>query len=699
MPLSGSEKDYLVKVILGLDDVKFKAGLKDVETTTKKSTEKIKSSFESVGKTLFKVGAGMTLALTTPILLFAKSTLDAAVQMDSLKRGIIAVDGAGSDLTKTLKRLDEVAKLPGLGLKEAREGYVQLRAAGIEANLAVDAMMGFGNALATVGRGKAEMNGVLLALTQIVSKGKVMAQEINQIAERVPQIRVLMKEAFGTADTEALQKMGMSATEFIEGITEGLKKLPRFTSGAKNALENLDDAFFKLKGTIGELLFPLLESQLPKLEKYLVELTARIEKMSDAEKTNFLRTTAIIALSGPLLIFIGQVSIGISSIATAIASVNTALIVSGGAGVAKGAGMLAKIAAFFGTGAGIGLGTTAAAVGTYYVGKDVLSTEGRVEDVRKRAMDAGYIERLKQPHPMHFTPKMYLEELQRAQLKSDINMFGSGGSPFGMSDITDMGFIGAIGNIPGTKKASAVGTGGAYKPEEQKDVIDNRIDILLKSNRADFEVTKAIDAYRKTIEDRTRMMRFGKQLFGIPDINTPVYNPYDQPQYDLSLGEKNQFEQGSLLGGFLKDKFKGLFKGGGNKGGMNAWSQGLKSLGSNDNLWGMAGSAVSTLTSGGSLGDVAGGLLPMIGSAFGPVGAVVGTLLGGLFGKKKQRGADNSTPVFVNVTNWDGFWKTGFSLPTSFVMSGRSNKFGVDPHGRELAVAYEGWRTGQHFNP
>ena len=79
---------------------------------------------------------------------------------------------------------------------------------------------------------------MVLALSQIQSKGYVSAEEINQIAERLPQIRTLMLAAFGTASSEAIKDLGLSSEQFIEGITTQLEKLPRASGGIKNSLEN-----------------------------------------------------------------------------------------------------------------------------------------------------------------------------------------------------------------------------------------------------------------------------------------------------------------------------------------------------------------------------------------------------------------------------------------------------------------------------
>ena len=183
-----------------------------------------------------------------------------AARFDSLDRGLTAVMGSSGAAKDEFFKLREVAKLPGLGLEEAVAGSTRLQATGMSADLSRNALLGFGNALASVGGGKAELDRVTRALSQIQAKGKVSAEEINQLAEALPQIRAMMQNAFGTANTEQLQKMGLSSKEFITSITAEFMKLPRVTGGIQNSFENLDDATKLLKLSLGNELVPTISA-------------------------------------------------------------------------------------------------------------------------------------------------------------------------------------------------------------------------------------------------------------------------------------------------------------------------------------------------------------------------------------------------------------------------------------------------------
>jgi len=299
-----------------------------------------RKSDELSGK-LGSLGTKLSLGLTAPVLALGASVIKTATDMDSLKRGLTAVAGSSEEAERQLKRLQEVAKLPGLGFRDAVEGSIRLQAAGFNAALAERSLKAFGNALATVGKGKAELDGVTLALSQIASKGKISAEEINQLAERVPQIRVAIKEAFGTADTEVLQKAGIKAEEFVTRVVAQLEKLKQVSGGPKNAFENLSDAVEKSASRIGEKFFPIIEATLPKLESLATGAADAVDAFLLLPEP--IKNTAI-AL-GALTLAAGPVSSAVSGVISAIGGIKAA---AGVAGVAIaslfGAAVIASIA-------------------------------------------------------------------------------------------------------------------------------------------------------------------------------------------------------------------------------------------------------------------------------------------------------------------------------------------------------------------
>lgn len=297
----------------------------------------------NLGTSVRSFGTSWSIYVTAPLTTFLVTAGTAAVRMDSLKRGLTAVSGSTQEMEKQLVSLREVAKLPGLGFQQAIEGSISLQAAGMSANMAERSLMAFGNALATVGKGKADLSGVNLALTQIISKGKVMAQEINQLSERVPQIRKVMQAAFGTANTEEIGKLGLSSTEFIERIVEQLEKLPKVTGGAQNSVENLSDAAFIAFSKMGTSVLRVVMPAILFLTEKVEKLADWFDKLSPGTQNVIVVMVGLLAVIGPVAVIAGQLTIAVGGLISAYTTLVPliAAAVTGTAGLELAVGALA----------------------------------------------------------------------------------------------------------------------------------------------------------------------------------------------------------------------------------------------------------------------------------------------------------------------------------------------------------------------
>lgn len=253
---------------------------------------------------LNSVGNILSTSLTLPIGLAGAAALKSASDFESLERGLAAVTKEAGPLTTQLDRLQKVAQLPGLGFREAVQGSINLQAAGFSAKTAERALSAFGNALATVGKGRAELDGVVLALTQIQSKGKVSAEEINQLAERLPQIRVAIQNAFGTADTELIGKAGISSQEFVERIIREFERLPQVTGGVANSFENFRDKSEQALAQVGKALIPFataaLDALTPLVSK-LGEVGSAFGRLDPTIQTATISLLGLAVAVGPIL--------------------------------------------------------------------------------------------------------------------------------------------------------------------------------------------------------------------------------------------------------------------------------------------------------------------------------------------------------------------------------------------------------------
>lgn len=216
----------------------------------------------------FALVATATAAATKAGIEYGMNAIQQAASFDSLRKALSVYAGTTQETEKQLQRLKIVAEAPGLGFREAVQGSVRLQAIGFTATGAERALAAMGNALASSGGGKAELDGIVMALAQIIGKGTVSAEEINQIAERFPGIRKVMVNEFGTASAEIIQKT-TGPEGFITGLITGLEKLPKATGSAQTSIENFQDAIDQINIGVGDALIGGLLKDFQEFTTYL----------------------------------------------------------------------------------------------------------------------------------------------------------------------------------------------------------------------------------------------------------------------------------------------------------------------------------------------------------------------------------------------------------------------------------------------
>jgi tape measure domain-containing protein len=200
-----------------------------------------------IATTLADLTANAIMGIGKAFVDLTKSAVDSYKAFETNISALAIYNTTIQSTAAQLQRLRAIALQPGLSLDQVLKGVTYLEAAGFSAQIAERAIRVFGNALALAGKGSEDLAGVQLALGQIKSKGIISAEEINQIAERIPQVRRAMVAAFGTGNAEAIQKQGKTATEFITKIMDELDskkgKLPVAAQTITSFMKNATDAF------------------------------------------------------------------------------------------------------------------------------------------------------------------------------------------------------------------------------------------------------------------------------------------------------------------------------------------------------------------------------------------------------------------------------------------------------------------------
>lgn len=176
-----------------------------------------------------------------------------------------AATGSAANARQELEYVREVSERLGLELLSTSQSYAKLVAAAKETPELGKSLQtvfeGVSSATTALHLTREQTNGILLALEQMVSKGKVQTQElVLQLGQRVPGAFGLAAKALGTNTQQLsqwLEKGMIPAAEFLPrfgaALQEAYGPAAQQAAGGLNAeLNRLQNAFTELKVQAGE---------------------------------------------------------------------------------------------------------------------------------------------------------------------------------------------------------------------------------------------------------------------------------------------------------------------------------------------------------------------------------------------------------------------------------------------------------------
>ena len=190
------------------------------------------------------------LAWAAAVAFGGKACLDAALQMDRLDKSYTSIYGSASAAQQQLSYLYDVSGRLGLQFQSTAEGAKTFFAAGRGSTLEKDLNSIF-EAVSSAGTALSlstdDMHGAFIALGQMISKGKVQAEELRgQLGERLPGAFQLAAKAMGM--TTALDKFmadgKLTAEELLPKLAKVLKD--EYGAAAEEAAKGMQGSLNRL---------------------------------------------------------------------------------------------------------------------------------------------------------------------------------------------------------------------------------------------------------------------------------------------------------------------------------------------------------------------------------------------------------------------------------------------------------------------
>jgi lambda family phage tail tape measure protein len=195
-------------------------------------------------------------------------TADYAASIGKLQIALRGVVGSQAAYDAAIRAAAAATRDLNIPQEEATRGLTRLSAAVIGAGGTVaDSSFAFramSEAIKATGGNAEQVDGALLALTQVFSKGKVSAEELNQIAERLPGTFTLFAQAAGKTGPElqkALEQGQVGLNDLMKFLDLTSKRYGttalEIAGSSQDAGARLTVAFQAMRLEVGKALQPL----------------------------------------------------------------------------------------------------------------------------------------------------------------------------------------------------------------------------------------------------------------------------------------------------------------------------------------------------------------------------------------------------------------------------------------------------------
>lgn len=315
----------LKQAVQELDRMDAKAKQVDRPGFMQKATD----GLSAFGNKAQSIGGLLTANITGPFAAIAALGLKAAGDYENLRN---AITTTMTDAGRTTKEaMDEVEQLrkaalaPGLDFEQAVRASIRLQNVGFKAEEARKIVQELANAITMSGGTADDLDGVTKQFSQMISKGRVLQEDLSIIAERMPKVAELSKKAFGTFNAEGLRDKGIDAQMFVAGITKEMEKLTRVQGGISNSIVNAGTAVKQFLGVIGEEINKAFDvgKRSEQFAAWLGRTSEGLSKMSEPTKQWVLGLGLVLAATGPVIKIVGLLSSALGTMVSVVGATIT----------------------------------------------------------------------------------------------------------------------------------------------------------------------------------------------------------------------------------------------------------------------------------------------------------------------------------------------------------------------------------------
>jgi len=281
-----------------------------------KKTESLGKNIEKIADGIGKAGKQMTFRLTLPIVGVGAASVMAAGEMEQMNVALGRFLGAGADVDDFVRRMWDVQRQSGMGIKPVQEATRTLFGLGLAADDVLDTMSMLANIAAT---GKIGLDELAYSYGRAMTRNKVESREVIRLQAAGLDLAEEMAAATGM-HPDVMKKMIEEGKVEFKHLEAAFRRVTseggEFYNLAKDmdkttvaAFVNIGNAIYRIRIAIGKIIIDTL-----KLDKAFQRVADTLERFAKWLKTipKWLQTTLIImavvlAALGPLLIGLSSV--------------------------------------------------------------------------------------------------------------------------------------------------------------------------------------------------------------------------------------------------------------------------------------------------------------------------------------------------------------------------------------------------------
>lgn len=219
MPIAGT-----IKAFFGLDPTPAVKGMNKGVKAVKTGSKQINTSLRSIKRVAATAFTGWGVAA------LGKDFVQAAMDMDSMRKSMSAAVGGMEKGRKEINYLRETSLQMGLSFKDSTKDFKQLAAAAkgtaLEGEGIRKVWRSLQNATVALQLSTAETSGTVYAFKDMLSKGTVQAEELKrQLGNRLPGAFKMAADAMGLTTKELSRQMKMGnimADEFLPALAKAM---------------------------------------------------------------------------------------------------------------------------------------------------------------------------------------------------------------------------------------------------------------------------------------------------------------------------------------------------------------------------------------------------------------------------------------------------------------------------------------------